>query len=401
MVDKHRAERAFYDMSGEENIYKYINTEGKRTGKLTALEYLQKNTGVFNGNGIISKDEIEKMKQRAQTGNKNIWHGFISLNEEMSYKIDTPSKCIDLIKRNFGQFFKDMGLEPKGLDLMCALHMDRPTHLHIHFVFWEKAPTMKYRQKELQYRHKGKISKEVIDNMHVRLNRYVDDDRHRIPLTRTEALYDLKKSIRCGIIMSLDEDIKKEIKKLLRAVPRNASFEYNSMDMKPHRPQVDKIVGLLLKTNKQARQADNRFYQELGKIKEQVESICRGRSTGNVRYHYNMDESKINVADKIEADYKRKQGNIVLNAIKQMKPNFYERNPKWKYKVNDETLKRRIRISEQAIVKAFKSLLSSFGGGSELLERDFANRLEQIEAEIAIEKEKEEQSNIKNYYSKR
>ena len=37
-------------MTGGENVYKYITTEGKVTGKkagkITALEYLQKSTGV-------------------------------------------------------------------------------------------------------------------------------------------------------------------------------------------------------------------------------------------------------------------------------------------------------------------------------------------------------------------
>ena len=40
----HRAERSFFDMTGGENAYKYITTEGKvagrKTGKITALEYL-------------------------------------------------------------------------------------------------------------------------------------------------------------------------------------------------------------------------------------------------------------------------------------------------------------------------------------------------------------------------
>lgn len=47
--EAHRAERGFYDMTGGENVYKYITTEGKVTGKkagkITALEYLQKSTG--------------------------------------------------------------------------------------------------------------------------------------------------------------------------------------------------------------------------------------------------------------------------------------------------------------------------------------------------------------------
>lgn len=38
-----------------------------------------------------------------------------------------------LVKRTFGEFFKDMGLDPNNVDLICALHKDKPYHLHIHF----------------------------------------------------------------------------------------------------------------------------------------------------------------------------------------------------------------------------------------------------------------------------
>ena len=47
-ITKHAKQRAFYDMSGEDNIYKYMTTEGKMYGeekkKFTMLEYLQKST---------------------------------------------------------------------------------------------------------------------------------------------------------------------------------------------------------------------------------------------------------------------------------------------------------------------------------------------------------------------
>ena len=35
--ERHADERAFYDMSGEKNMFEYMTTEGKRTGKHTAL----------------------------------------------------------------------------------------------------------------------------------------------------------------------------------------------------------------------------------------------------------------------------------------------------------------------------------------------------------------------------
>ena len=126
-------------MTGTKNVYRYIVTEGKRAGNgANALDYLQKNTGVFNGSGMISADEVGKMQKRARENTGNIWHGFISLNEEDSAKINTPEKCIALIKSTFNSFLKDAQLNPDNVDLMCALHLDRPHHLHIHFVFWEK-----------------------------------------------------------------------------------------------------------------------------------------------------------------------------------------------------------------------------------------------------------------------
>lgn len=61
------------------------------------------------------------------------------------------------------------------------------------------------------------------------------------------------------------------------------------------------------------------------------------------------------------------------------------------HKVNDKGLKRRLAISHRKVGKLFDGLLASFGGESELLERDFTNRLQEIEKEI--EQEREAQAN--------
>lgn len=101
-------------MSGADNIYKYITTEGKIYGeeakKFTMLEYLQKSTGVFNQDGMLSKAQVKEMRKRAQTGEKNLWHGFISFNKENSEKIDDPEKCIALIKQTFGSSLRTRAL---------------------------------------------------------------------------------------------------------------------------------------------------------------------------------------------------------------------------------------------------------------------------------------------------
>ena len=115
----------------------------KNQRRYTMLEYLQKSTGVFNQDGMLSKEQVKEMRKRAQAGEKNLWHGFISLNKENSEEVDHPEKCIALVKQTFGRFFKDAGFDKDSfdkdnMDLMCVLHLDRTEHLHIHYVFGEK-----------------------------------------------------------------------------------------------------------------------------------------------------------------------------------------------------------------------------------------------------------------------
>ena len=56
-IKAHAGKRAYYDFTGDTNYLRYMTTEGKLTGneskKFTMLDYLQKSTGVFNGDGMI------------------------------------------------------------------------------------------------------------------------------------------------------------------------------------------------------------------------------------------------------------------------------------------------------------------------------------------------------------
>lgn len=247
---KFERERPYYEMSDSgNNIYKYmtsdrkLNGENSKTETRSLINYFKKSTGVFNGNGVITQEQLKAIQQRAHAP-KNIWHGFISLNKEMSYKIDTPEKCMWLIKRTFGEFFKDMGLDPKNIDLICALHKDKPHHLHIHFWFAEKEPKCKYRKKQTEYRHKGKIEKRVLDRMHVRLNMDIMESHPKLYVSRDEALRELKKISALRDIITKD-DIKEAVLELAKTIPKVCSFHYGSKDMIPYREQINRVVNKL------------------------------------------------------------------------------------------------------------------------------------------------------------
>ena len=403
-IAKHAGERAFFDMTGVENIFKYMTTEGKRTGKFTALEYLQKNTGVFNDKGMIPQEQVDEMKARLKKNKGNIFHGFISLNEDQSHKIDTPEKCIELIKRTFPQFFADAKFHKDNVDLMCALHLDRPHHLHIHFVFWEKEP--KYDDKKgggFHYRRKGKIDKKSIDNMFVRLGLFLSDRKDRVYKSRDKAIAELKELLGVRAVMAGSEQIKKEILALTKDLPKTGRITYGSKDMERFRPRIDRIVEILLISDPKAQKANRRFLEAVAERECEVKNIC-GKPTAysntsakpqdmekNLpKYHNKIDESNIHVIEDIKADYKRRQGNLVLNLCKFIKPEYFER--KRKYNPDDYKLKRSLGISRNKIDRAVRKFFRSFGQESELLERDFTHRLQEIEEEMERERKKNQTS---------
>ena len=400
--ERHADERAFYDMTGGKNVFDYITTEGKRTGKRTALEYLQKNTGVFNDKGMIPQEQVIEMKARLKQNKGCVWHGFISLNEEESPKIDTPEKCVELIKRTFPSFLKDAKLRPDNIDLMCALHLDRPHHLHIHFVFWEKEPKFKdAKSGELKYRRRGKIDKKSIDGMFVRLGLFLSDRKDILYKSRDEAIRDLKELLGAKAFVYKPEDVKKEILALARDLPKSGRVTYGSKDMEPFRARVDKIVQMLLLTDRRARMADRRFHRALAGREREIRNICgkpylftnhnlRPEALENLlpKYHNKIDEKNIRIIEEIVADYKRRQGNLVLNLAKFIKPEYYEN--KRKRKAGDNKLKRSLGISRRNTGRAIKKFLGSFGAECEYIERDYCRRLQEIEEEMEREKEKKD-----------
>lgn len=396
---RHAEDRAFYDMTGEKNIYDYITTEEKRTGGYSMFDYLQNNTGVFNETGMLSRKDIDAMKLRLKENRGVIWHGFVSLSAEDSYKIDTPEKCIRMVKQIFPTFFKDMKLNPKNVDLMCALHLDRPNHLHIHFVFWEKEPKFKdVNSGQLVYKRIGKVRKDAIDKIFIRLGLFFSDKKEVLYKSRDEALHDLRELLGAKAFICKPDDVKKEIISLAKDLPKEGRITYGSKDMEPYRDRIDRIVQMLLATDQTAWRANDKFYRALAKRTKEIENICGGQfafSNKNIqpddmelpKYHNKIDTDNIHIIEEIESDYRRRQGNLVLNLAKFIKPEYYEN--KRKRRANDHALKRSLSISRHKIDGMFKKFFSSFGAECEYIERDFYHRLQEIEEEMKREQEKQ------------
>ena len=315
-------------MTGGKNILNYITRKDKVDDSFTALDYLQKSTRVFNGNGVITDAELELMKERLKNNKGFIWHGFISLSEEESYKIDNPEKCIRFIKNVFSKFFKDASLYEENIDLMCALHKDRPHHLHIHFQFWEKEPKYYANDGSITYRRKGKIEKRALDKMFINAGLYLDDETDHFYKSKMEALRELKGLTAINVAITTSDDVKKELLELVKELPKEGRLSYGSGEMEPYRERVDNIVALLLGYDREARKADNEFYKALRSMKKRVEEIINTThlfSDDNVKleemernkekYGYKIDDNSKKMIDTIEEEYIRRQGNLVVSCF--------------------------------------------------------------------------------------
>ena len=157
---------------------------------------------------------------------------------------------------------------------------------------------------------------------------------------------------------------------------------------------------MLLATDKRARKANERFFRALAGREREIRNIC-GKpylfTNHNLRpealesllpkYHNKIDEKNIRIIEEIVADYKRRQGNLVLKLAKFIKPEYYEN--KRKRKAGDNSLKRSLGISRRNTGRAIKKFFGSFGAECEYIERDFYHRLQEIEEEMKREREKQ------------
>ena len=242
----------------------------------------------------------------------------------------------------------------------------------------------------------------AINNLFVRIGLYIDSDRDKLYKTRVEAIRTLRGMTSVKAAMGSSDEIRKEILSLAKDLPKTGRLSYGSKDMEAYIGRVDKIVDMLIGYQGQARKANARFYRELERKERAIKNICGmpyALARKNIgleemerdlpKYHNRIDESKLTIIQDIEADYKRRQGNLVLKLAKFIKPEIYEKPRFGKLKPSDTNHKRRLAMSRRKIKSLFGKFLRSFGEDSELLERDFSRRLQEVEEEMEEKRKRE------------
>lgn len=269
------------------------------------------------------------------------------------------------MKQTFDTFFKEVSFDPSNIDLMCALHLDRPEHLHMHYVFWEKEATIKNpRAAGYIYRKKGKIPLDAITKMTERLNAYTVDDE--LVRKRKEAVRALRHKNSEYLYAHIRDNISADMKELANKIPKNVSFFYAKKDMAPYRKEVDGIVESITFLDDDFFEADKAFRHELEK---------KGESGQTIKW-----------------DYECRLGNIILRKVREIQQSTYKVNPQRSYKTNDKRLKRNLAISRRKVNGILHGLFSLITDLFTSEAHSFSNRINEIEEEMKAEQEKSQQS---------
>ncbi len=308
----------------------------------------------------------------------------------------------------FGEFFKNIGLDKDNIDLMCALHLDKPKHLHIHYIFWERAPKVKNKRAAgYTYRVKGKIPLSAIDKMTERLNAWAipDDIAHK----RDEATQELFKHK--DFCMAWEKDYAtKEILSLAEKLPRDKPLYYASKEMAAYRADIDFVVQTIIDTDEKVYRANEAFKSELKRKKAALQSIMGSYYKSRLEVEKQTMENEppacyekylgnVHTIEKLEWDYKRRMGNILLKKVRYIQNNTYRYDKKRKHKTNDKYIKRNLAISDRIIRRSINGFFDSIAALFTPEVNSHSNRLHEIEEEIKQQHEQEiqEEQQIVNY----
>lgn len=265
---KYAERRKFYSCTSKFNYVSYTHT-----GSLEKVDYIQysgdfeKSSGVFGANGLMDEGEIAELKDELRNTDSVIWHGVLSFEEKFGKAYMTGYEdAYRLMKTELPRFLKDAGLDPKNITWYAGLH-ENTNHAHIHFSFFENEPS-RYSAKDSKNLHfsDGNISKRYMRNFKIRAEQRLTDmtaEIHKARQGTADLLRDVlfTKECKCKYNGAIGE----MLLELKDKLPKEGRFSYDSENMIPLRPLVNRIVDTVIKSDRLLYKRFNRFCAEVNK----------------------------------------------------------------------------------------------------------------------------------------
>lgn len=312
LTEKYGGKRKFYSSNQTQDYLTYVNTGSKE--KIDYVAYSgndEKSCGVFGKNGLMSMKEKKALRQRLRETKSIIWDCLLMFQPEFGQRYcNDYEQAYEMMKREMPRFLKDAGFKPDNITWYAALHTNKK-HRHIHISFFENAPTrIRQRSKELHF-SRGKINQECIRRFKVHVEQNLTNISAELRIARKEAT-----TLSKEVLFSKDSLIRynnafqEQILDLIDKLPPSGRISYDSENMRPLKPLIDKIVDTAIKSNRKWYKAFVNFCAEAKKHDDRTREILIRQQIPEVFWDRYLK------SDTYLDDMYRRLGNQVLNYVR-------------------------------------------------------------------------------------
>ena len=294
------SKRDFYSSNQNYDYVGYMNS-----GSQSAIDYVEysgnneKSKGLFSQGGLMTEEEIKKLRQNLRTTQSVIWHGVISFTEGFgNHYCNTTENAIKMMKIEFPKFLKNAGLNPENVEWFGALH-ENTDNKHIHFSFYEKkAERIKNGDTRLFFSD-GKIPIRAINSTKIGMELSLLYSRREITKKRKELIDEVRDRMDKRTFES-------SLISLMQKLPKTGKFSYSSENMLPFKSEIDMLTNKFICANKDIKQKFM-LYESL--LTERDNDLIESYKKINVDYTDKL------MRNKIIDDLYRRIGNILLHTI--------------------------------------------------------------------------------------
>lgn len=298
--------RDFYSCKSKDNYVGYIQKGINQAHNI--IEYVgnsEKSFGLFNQNGIMTKEQISELRNNLRETKSVIWDGLISFKSEFGQIwCNSFEQAYNLMQKELPKFFENSHFNKDNMVWFAGLH-ENTKQRHIHFCFYEKEP-IHFRKKNNAYGFSdGRIPNDKILSFKGNIENAVTDTNSEIYKIRDDAIKVFKGEL----------DSQKLYNKLLSLAdkfPTVGRLSYDSENMKDLKYDVDDISNYIISKKKKI-DDDLTEFLILAKKKDDVMKSYIKRNKVNYNYQsFYKTYSK---------DFYRRIGNLVISKAKELKDN--------------------------------------------------------------------------------
>ena len=357
--DLKSTDRDFYSSGSNNDYIGYVSkgiTEARTYDYVSYMDDNDKSSGVFDSNGLLSKQDIKALRKMLRETKSCIWDMVISFEELFGKEhLFHYEQAIGLINHILPKFFKNANLNPKNIIWYAGLH-ENTDNRHIHISFFEKEPKFyNHRKKEYKY-HRGKIPIIAVKELKLNAENYFNSPMEELKIKRKKLVEYLKLELADKSFDEFESSLKWLLKGLFEEIPRSERTGYDSENMKPFKERIDNVITLILE--KSVYKDDYKVMLDtINEHDEKLKKKCR---------KYNLDENEFLYGPKFKQDLYRRMGNVLIKEIvnqreKEYKELQYIKNEKYRrraeLKKTSYLLSRACEIADRTYDEAYEVFL--------------------------------------------